>query len=145
MRLLLSLILFAGSVSADNSAGDTRPGLLSPRSLTLYYNSQGPLNFNTLTFKSLPPGAKPIGEVKAKSCQYGISIPLGIPYSSRSSSQSLSGIKGNSSYKKLMANLQKEHPGLDGIYDVKMDKHIVRVLMLFTRLCIEISAQGFEE
>ncbi|MBI2070648.1 MAG: hypothetical protein HYT79_08610 [Elusimicrobia bacterium] len=138
------LLAWTGLADAERLPHEVKPGILRPSGLfVLFYDSKGPLNYATLTHRGLPHDAEPIGEIKEKSCQFGLSIPLGIPYAS-SRSSSISSVYGDSSFVKMMGKLRSRYPDLTGIYDVKMDKHTIRVLGIFTRMCIEVTAQGFK-
>ncbi len=140
MRLaLLCALLAAGPAAADES--QARPGLIPVGGIMLFYNSSGPLSFVSMTRSELPRGATLLGEVRARSCQFGLSIPLGLD----PGAMSLSGAAGDGGFKKALAGLQKERPELSGIYDVKVDNHLVSVLGIFRRLCVEVTALGFKQ
>ncbi len=95
-----------------------------------------------MTPKNLPSNASRLGEVKAESCQYGISIPL-TPDLPGIRGPAITGAGGNGGFKKILENIRQRHPGLTGIYDVKMDLHKTRILSIFSRYCVEVTALGF--
>lgn len=139
--VLLCALLAAGPAAAQEGEAEARPGLIPVSGLMLFYNSSGPLSFVSMTRRELPRGAAPLGEVRARSCQYGLSIPLSL----NPNSTSVSGAAGDGGFKKALAGLQKERPELAGIYDVKVDNHLISVLGIFRRLCTEVTALGFKQ
>ncbi len=144
-RVLLAclFLLLASQARADWDEYDARPGLIPIGGLIVFFNSQGPLSYPTLTPKEIPSDAVNIGTVRCKSCQHGLSIPITTP-SSSSRSTNLSGAQGDGSFKKALAQLQKDRPELKGIYDVKVDMHRISVLGIYKRLCTEVTARGFK-
>lgn len=142
MRLLLAALALAclgAAAGAQEEGADAFPGLLPPGGLVLFYNSSGPLSFVTATRRELPKGAVLLGEVRGRSCQYGISIPLGLS----PNATSLSGAAGNGGFKKALEDIQKKDPEVIGIYDVKEDLHLTSILGIFRRLCTEVTAGAF--
>ncbi|MBI4369091.1 MAG: hypothetical protein HY547_02560 [Elusimicrobia bacterium] len=141
--VFVRLLFIVSALWADDYPHDAKAGLISPGSaFIIYYDGQGPLNFDTLTPGSLPADARPFGSVQGRSCQYGVSIPFNISYPIVRS-PSISSVWGNSSLKKIINAMTNDHPGLKGIYDAQIDKHTIQVLGIFTRLCIEVTAKGF--
>ncbi len=133
-----SSLLFAERPNYEASAG-----LISASGYVVFYNSQGPLSYNSMTPSEAPPIRIDLGEVRCKSCQHSFSIPFtSILNGNRSSS--LSTAFGNGSFKKILEKLQLEHPGLTGIYDVKVDLHKISILGLYTKVCTEVTALGFQ-
>ncbi len=108
----------------------------------MFFNSKGPLSFQTLTGSEIPKDAVDAGTVKCTSCQHGVSIP--VPGLGNGRSTNLSGAGGNGGFDKALANLKKDKPDLRGIYDVKIDMHQVSILGIYRRLCTEVSARGFK-
>ena len=126
---------------AEGPSYEANFGMITPGGFILYYNSQGPLSYSTLTLKEVPKGAALLGEVTSRNCQYSLSIPL---FTALPQRVTLSGAEGDGGFKKAMANLQRDHPGLDGIFDVKVDVHELIILGIFSRECTEIGARGFK-
>lgn len=123
---------------------ESNNGLMAPPgSLILFYDSQGPLSFVAMSPRELPADAVLMGEVYARTCQYGLGIPIIPPTSPTSSGTSISGVKGNGSYQKTLLRLKARYPELRGIFDVRVDDHTTSILAIFRRLCTEITARGF--
>jgi len=140
-RLMLVLFVFnLSGWAAARESYEAKPGLIPPGGLVLFFNSAGPLSYVTLTHHDLPPQATDMGPVQSRSCQYAIAAPITASFSTRTS---ISGASGNGTYDKALQNLRALHPGLEGIYDVKVDLHDTSFLGIFTRLCTEISARGY--
>jgi hypothetical protein len=134
------LLMGALSAHADSSSYEAQFGLITVGGFIVFYNSQGPLSYNTLTLKDLPADAILLGEVRGTSCQHGVSIPIFMDFTHRAT---VSGAQGNGSYKKAVEDIQQDHPQLDGIFDVKIDIHNFSILGIYKRECTEISALGF--
>jgi hypothetical protein len=115
------------------------PGLIPMGLFTVFFNTEGPLSYATLTPGDLPAEAVPLGTVKGRGCQYGVSIPIG----GTSFITRVSGAVGRGGYEKALRDIRNHHPGLKGIYDVKVDEHILNILTVFERLCVEVTAKGF--
>jgi hypothetical protein len=142
VRALLAVILafLPGAARAQDDDGQAQPRLVPAGGILLFYNSTGPLSFETATPGHLPPGAVRLpGELQGSSCQYALAIPL----SASLRATSVSGAKGDGSYEKALGVLRAGHPELSGVYDVKVDLHVTSVLGVFRRLCTEITARGF--
>jgi len=135
-------LLLAGALSAlaGDSSYEADNGLIWPGGFIVFYNSQGPLSYSTLTRKDLPAGTVLLGEVRAKDCQHAVSIPLNLVIRQ---GVRVSGAQGNGGFKKAMASLHRDYPQADGIFDVKIDIQILSILGLYTRECTEIEARGF--
>jgi len=130
---------------AEKDEWESDNGLMAPPgSIILFYDSLGPLSFVTMSPRDLPGDAVQIGEVYARTCQYGIGIPLIPPTSPTSSGTSISGVKGNGSYQRTVLKLKTRYPELRGIFDVRVDDQTTSVLAIFRRLCTEITARGFK-
>lgn len=116
-----------------------KPSILFPGGLLLYQDTSGPLSLAALTPKDMPVGSELLGEVSARSCQHGLAIPVTASFRPTT----ISGAKGQGSYRKALARLASKYPDLDGIVDVKVDMHTLSVLGVYRRLCTEINALGF--
>ena len=136
--LLFSLLVAAGIAQA-RLGGDVKPALIRPGGLPVFFSAQGPLAYRSLTPREIPKDAVPIGQVTGQSCQFSIAIPL----SASVRAASVSAAIGNGTYNKILQEMQKEHSGLRGIYDAKVDLHRLFILGIFGRLCTEIDAQGY--
>ena len=136
---LLAALLAAPAARAQEEGTTARPGLIRPGGLTVFYASEGPLSFATLTPGELPPGARDAGEVRGSSCQHGLSIPV----TASIRPTTVSGAAGNGGYRKTLAGILKARPDLAGIYDVKVDVQTLSILGLYRRICTEVLARGF--
>lgn len=108
--------------------------------LVLFFDSEGPLSYVTAAPGDLPDDVMPLGEVKGRGCQYGLSVPL----LGASTIIQISGGVGHGGYGKALKDIKLRHPELAGIYDVKIDDHVISILTIFRRVCVEISARGFK-
>ena len=136
------LLLFIGFLAADvgaHQSGELKPGLITPGGLPLFFSSQGPLAYTSLTASVIPKDAVPIGTVTGQRCQFSLSVPI----TASVRSTSFSGAVGNGTYAKILEDLARDHPGLLGLYDVKVDLHFTGILGIFGRLCTEITAEGY--
>ena len=79
----------------------------------MYYDSEGPLSYQTTTPWELPKDRIPIGEVMGDSCQHGLSIP--IIYSAIGSGEPVSGAAGDGSYRKALRDIARKHPDIYGL------------------------------
>jgi hypothetical protein len=113
--------------------------LIRVSGLIVFYGTEGPLSFQTLAYRELPPGSRLAGEVKGRGCQHGLSIPL----SASLRPTSVSGAFGRGGFGKALEDIRKARPELDGIVDVKVDSHFFSILGIYRRLCTEVTAQGF--
>ena len=137
--LIAAALLAAGGAAAQEEGTTARPGLIQPGGMMVFYSSEGPLSFETLTPGELPPGAKDAGEVQGRSCQHGLSIPV----TASSRPTTISGATGNGGYRNTLAAILKSRPDLAGIYDVKVDVQTISILGFYRRFCTEILARGF--
>lgn len=119
---------------------EAAPGLLLTGGFIVFFNAEGPLSYSTLTAGKLPGDAMPLGSVTGRGCQYGLSIPI----LSSSAITRVSGGAGRGGFQKALGDIREQHPELRGIYDVKVDNHLLSVLTVFSRRCVEISARGFK-
>ena len=133
--------LFSTPVWGQSPAYEASPGLIFVGYLMVYYDSEGPLSYQTITPWELPKDAIMVGEVTGDSCQHGLSIPIIFSASDR---VSISGATGDGSYKKALRDIQRKHPDLDGLFDVKVDIHQLSILTIYSRSCTIVVAQGFK-
>lgn len=138
--LALFCCCLAGNAGAERQAYESKLGLINPGGFIVFFNSQGPLSYQTLTRGELPADIADLGEVECKSCQHGLSIP--VPTSS-SRSTSVSGAQGDGSILKAMQSLKKTKPEAEGIYDVKVDMQRISVLGIYRRVCTLVNARAF--
>lgn len=132
--------LLSASAWAQNPAYEADIGLIFVGGFILFYDSAGPLSYQTFTPRESPDGALSLGEVTGDSCQHGLSIPIIFSATDRFS---VSGAKGDGSFKKALRDLRQRHPDVDGIYDVKVDVHQLSILGIYKRDCTEVVARGF--
>jgi hypothetical protein len=134
------LFVAAWAASAlGQEAYEASAGLIRVGGLSVFLAVEGPLSYLTLTPKDVPGDAVRLGEVKGRGCQFAVSTPVvGIPAVPR-----LSGATGRGGFQKALADIRSRHPEVDGIYDVKVDDHVVAILGIFQRQCTEVTAQGF--
>jgi hypothetical protein len=119
---------------------EASPGLLLLGGFVVFFDAQGPLSYPTLTAAEVPNDAISLGSVTGRGCQYGLSIPI----VGASSLTRVSGGVGRGGFQKAIGDIRQRHPELRGIYDVKVDSHLLSVLTVFSRRCVEISARGFK-
>lgn len=136
---LLAALLAAPPARAQEDGTSARPALMRPGGLTVFNFSEGPMSFVTPTPKDLPPGARDAGEVKGRTCQHGVSMPVTASFRPTT----VSGAAGDGGYRKTLAAILKDRPDLAGIYDVKVDMHNLSILGFYRRLCTEVLARGF--
>jgi hypothetical protein len=142
-RLLFLVCLVAALVAPQVAIGqsgyEASSGVIRPGSFVLFLSASGPLTYATLTLGDLPRDALRLGPVSGRGCQFAIATPMiniaGIPR--------LSAGAGGGGFDKALQHIREQYPDLKGIYDVKIDVHMVGLLTVFQRLCIEITAQGF--
>ena len=141
--LLAALILAALAPNAgakgENDEDTAVPGLIPAGSFMLFYKTEGPLSFVTMTPKDRPKGARELGTVKGVSCQHGLSIPL----SADVGGTSITGAYGNGSFVKAIDSIKKEKPEVGGIYDVRTDLRVFSILGIYRKLCTEVTARAF--
>ena len=137
--LLATLLLSCGPSAAQEDGSSANPGLIQPGGMMIFYASEGPLSFITLTPGELPPGARDAGEVKGRTCQHGVSIPI----TASIRPTTVSGAAGEGGYRKTVAEILRLHQGPAGIYDVKVDVQVLSILGFYRRLCTEITARGY--
>ncbi len=136
------LFLLAGPAAAAGETEDDRalPTMTNRGSLHLFYQSVGPMSFVAMTPRDVPADARLLGEIKSVSCQRGVSIPLAANFRATSVSNSY----GDGGYQKALALMKKQHPDLEGIYDVRVDLGIFSLLGgIYRSLCTYVTARGF--
>ena len=129
------------SACAQKPSYEASSGLIFVGALMVYYDSEGPLSYQTLTTQEVPQDAILMGEVEGGSCQQGLSIPI---FFSPTNFFSVSGAKGNGSFKKALLDIREQHPDLTGLYDVKVDIHRKSYLTIYRKECTIVIAQGFK-
>jgi hypothetical protein len=142
-RLLCLTCLVAALVVPQAALGqsgyEASTGIIRPGGFVLFLSASGPLSYATLTPGDLPGDALRLGPVRGRGCQFAIATPIiniaGIPR--------LSAGAGSGGFDKALQNIRERYPDLQGLYDVKIDVHMVNILTVFQRLCTEITAQGF--
>jgi hypothetical protein len=135
--LLGALLLPPAAFAQEEGAGVGYPSRLRMGGFNIYSDTKSPISL--VTYPGKPAGVEDIGEVKGRSCQFGLSIPLALNFRPTS----ISGAKGDGGYDKTLARMKKDKPELVGLYDVKVDLGVVSVLGIFRRLCVEVTARGF--
>jgi hypothetical protein len=124
---------------AQYDSYEANPGLISIGGWVVFFASEGPLSYATLTARDLPRDAVRMGPVRGRACQYGLSTPIiGLNQVPR-----LSGAVGEGGFEKALQQIREQHPDLRGVYDVKVDDHVTTVLTVFHRQCTEVTARGF--
>ncbi len=93
----------------------------------------------SMTRGELPENAVPSGKVEGKSCQRGLQIPLSLS----PTATKISGAIGEGGYWTVIEQIREDNPNIIGIYDVKVDRHIVSILRIYRRVCTEVTAFGF--
>lgn len=143
MKRILALVcccLLPASAWAQSPAYEADLGLIFVGGFILFYDSEGPLSYQTFTPRESPDGAVLLGEVAGNSCQHGLSIPIIFSATDRFS---VSGAKGDGSFRKALRDLHQRHADVEGIFDVKVDVHQLSILGIYKRDCTEVVAQGF--
>ena len=141
LLLVTVCFLFAqGCFPSQRWAYEARPGLIFVGGFVLFYDSEGPLSYQTLTPNEIPHDAVSVGEVIGDSCQHGLSLPIIFSATNR---VSVSGANGDGSFKKALLNIREKHPDLAGLYDVKVDINQWSILTIYSRECTIVAAQGF--
>ncbi len=142
VSVILGAALFPRPAQAERPPYEAQMGLIRVGGFIVFFNSQGPLSFQTLDPSEIPKDAVDAGVVRCDSCQHGVSVP--VPGIGSNRTTNISGAGGNGGFDKALANLKKERPELRGIYDVKVDTHRISVLGIYRRLCTEVTARGFK-
>lgn len=144
MRLLLAAVLLAGlaagaAARGDGDEDDAVPAMIPAGGIMIFYKSEGPLSFVTMTAKDRPAGARELGTVKGVSCQHGLSVPIAAQFRATS----VSGGYGNGSFKKALERITAANPDMSGLYDVRTDLRIFSILGIYRKLCTEVTARAF--
>lgn len=140
MKHLLLALATAAFAQVERPPWEAKPGMLRQSGLVILFATQGPLSYSPPTPAGLPKDAVPAGQVRGESCQHGLSVPLGLGLRATR----LSAARGRGGFEKALADIRSRHPDLRGVYDAKVDDHIVSVLTVYNRLCTEITAKGFK-
>ena len=136
---ILAVFLSFPAAARETPSYEADSDFLNPGGIVLYYDTEGPLSFRSLTPRELPGDALRLGAVRGKGCQHGLSIPL----SSALLSTRISGAAGRGGTRKALAKIRAAHPDLRGLYDVKIDVHSTSVLGIYRRQCVEIDAFAY--
>lgn len=144
MRLLLACLLLASLAPGvwargENDEDTASPSLLRTGNFTVFYKTEGPLSFVTMTPKDRPKDARELGTVKGSSCQHGLSVPI----SADIRGTSISGAYGDGGFGKALAHIKKQKPEVSGIYDVRTDMKVFSLLGIYKKLCTEVTARAF--
>jgi len=144
LKAILSVILLAAlapfaAATGEEDGDQAVPSLIPSGGIMIFYKSEGPLSFVTMTPRDVPEGARRLGTVKGVSCQHGLSIPL----AANIRATNVTSGYGDGSFRKALAQMKKEHPDLAGIYDVRTDLRVFSILGLYRKLCTEVTARAF--
>lgn len=144
MRFLLAVLLLASLAPAawargENDGDVASPSLIRTGNFTIFYKTEGPLSFVTMTPKDRPKDARELGTVKGSSCQHGLSVPI----SADIRGNSISGAYGDGGFGKALAHIKKQKPEVSGIYDVRTDMKMFSLLGIYKKLCTEVTARAF--
>jgi hypothetical protein len=141
MPAVILVCLLVVSACAQKPSYRASSDLIFVGALMVFYDSEAPLSYQTLTTQEMPKDAILLGEVEGDSCQQGLSIPI---FFSPTNWVSVSGAKGNGSFKKALLDIREQHPDLTGLYDVKVDIHRKSYLTIYRKECTIVIAQGFK-
>lgn len=136
--VLLSLASLAGA-TGEGDEDAAIPGLIPPGNFVLFYATEGPLSFVTMTPRERPKNAVELGTVKGVSCQHGLSVPI----SADVRGTSITGAVGKGGFAKALADIRKSKPEVAGIYDVRTDMRVFSILGIYRKLCTEVTARAF--
>jgi len=136
--LLAGLASFAGA-TGEGDEDTAMPGLIPPGNFVLFYDTEGPLSFVTMTPRERPKGVVELGTVKGTSCQHGLSVPI----SADVRGTSITGAYGDGGFAKALADIKKAKPEVIGIYDVRTDMRVFSILGIYRKLCTEVTARAF--
>lgn len=140
LAVLLALAAPSAWARGENEDDDALPSMNRTGGFVLYYDSTGPMSFVAMTPKDVPPDAKPLGTVRGKSCQRGLSVPL----TASIRATSISAGFGDGSYRKAIDEIRKQHPDVAGVYDVRVDLGQFSILGgLYRSLCTYVTARAF--
>jgi hypothetical protein len=140
LAVLLALAAAPAAAIGENDDDSAVPSMNRTGGLLLFYDSTGPMSFVAMTPRDVPKDARMLGEVRGRSCQRGVSIPL----SATIRATSVSAGFGDGSYKKAVEDIKTKHPDLVGLFDVNVDLGQFSILGgLYRSLCTYVSARGF--
>ena len=134
------MVLSSACASRTEPQYEASSGLMFVGGFVVFYDSEGPLSYQTMTPREIPKDAVLVGEVMGDSCQHGLSIPIIFSLTDRIR---ISGAKGNGGFKKALLNIREKHPDLAGLFDVKVDVEQWSILTVYQRECTIVVAQGF--
>ena len=137
--VLLGFLAQPVMASGEAEQEDAVPGLIPAGGIMVFYQSQGPLSFVTMTPKDRPAGARELGTVKGVSCQHGLSVPIAAQFRATS----ITGGYGDGSFKKALEQIKAANPDLAGLYDVRSDLRVFSILGIYRKLCTEVTARAF--
>ena len=139
ISLTLSSILVLYSPVLAQEGERVRPTLMPTGGFVLFYGGSGPMSYITPTPRDVPKGARMLGEVQGEGCQWGIFIPLQLSLRP----EGVSSVFGNAGFVKALGEIRQKHPDLDGLFDMKIDRHTFSILSIYNRACTEVIARGF--
>lgn len=137
--LLLSVLASFAGATGEGDEDNAMPGLIPPGNFVLFYDTEGPLSFVTMTPRDRPKGAVELGTVTGDSCQHGLSVPL----SADVRGTSITGAVGDGGFLKALAAIKKSKPEVAGIYDVRTDMRVFSILGIYRKLCTIVTARAF--
>ena len=139
---LLILSFATGGCASLSGMGETasyeaESGLLTPAGTPLFQQMQAPLSWRP---EVAPKGkARKLVPVKAEVCQRGINLPTQILSKALGSSPYSIGFD-DGSYAKVISELMSSNPGIQNLYDVKIDVAYLSVLAVYIQACTQLSA-----
>ncbi len=140
MRAVLAAALLSVSplpaAWAQEAGSEARRGLISVSGFLLFRNARGPLSYVSEAAPALGAETRP---VFGRGCQHGLSIPITMAVRG----PRIAAAAGRGGYEIALAKIREAHPGLKGLYDMKVDDHVISVLGIYHRVCTEINARGF--
>jgi len=139
LAVLLAVPAPFAAATGEGDGDEAFPGLIPAGGIMLFYDSEGPLSFVSMTPKDVPADARQLGTVKGVSCQHGLSIPI----AANIRATNVTGGYGDGSFKKALEQIKKEHPDMSGVYDVRTDLRIFSILGIYRKLCTEVTARAF--
>ena len=136
--VLLTAALCGGWVQAEDG-DNARPTLLPPGGLLLFYGGRGPMSYTMPTPRDVPKNARLLGELSYEDCQQGIFIPIQLSYRATS----VSSVFGDASFSRILSNIRKQHPEVDGIFDIRVDRRQFSILGIYRRACTDVVARSY--
>lgn len=135
--LLLAAAVPARAVDEDEAYAVS--GLLRMGGMNLFTVSDAPLGFVGAAPGEAPKDAVHLGEVTGKACQRGLSIPISL-----TKRQSVSAAGGKGGFVRALAQIKKRVPDAEGLTDVRVDVHLLSVLGIFQRSCLELTGRAWK-